>query len=242
MSKVVYAQPVSAVSGTLRDLFPSGAVVALAPSRWGRVLREWVKPTDTPATLKSLIRGYSSAASVAFAGLTAAKAAGWTELGNNVTFDRSDSLQQIYHPSGINAHNAVNILRQMNGQALADTAPAAAAHYSGGAITLSTLKVAAPQELIINLTNSSIPNGYIGVLRISQNLSGNTQARKNDCALPTETPANAFAVAAGGVCAWTVVPRHTLALGRIGLTIRIISSTYIPGPVVLFPSVTLVAP
>lgn len=90
-----------------------------------------VMPAQPQAADQVLIRGYLTAAAQAFGSLTAGERASWETYANLCT---KSHLGYNYTLSAIMAYVQVNTYRQIDGQAISDTAPTATAGFAASVV------------------------------------------------------------------------------------------------------------
>lgn len=129
--KCVLSFPVAELSGK------AGGDFGIVMSNWRglQVARRMVVPDNPQTTEQDLIRGMMSTASVAFQSVTANEKLAW-EAWAEINKSRIKG-QMVVRPA-ISEYCAVNIVRQMDGQATTDTAPTAKPDFAVTGITSFT--------------------------------------------------------------------------------------------------------
>jgi len=222
--------PIAGLSGKMGG--DNGIVVS---TRTGRgIARQMVIPDNPDTSAQQSIRNYLTLAAQAFQSLTPNEKAAWATLAAQVS--RSDRLSQPYNPSAINIYCAVNLYRQIDGEAITDTAPAYTIQAAATAITEFTTD-GTNLDLRFSHSNS---DGFF-VIRLSAPLaSANRDARATDMRLATSTIADA--IVARGASPQTFAPllsalTNTLAEDNYaGIEILSLSAGYLPGQSLFVPS------
>lgn len=126
--KLRLAYPVDTMSGK------AGGDFGIVMSAWRglQVARRLVVPRNPSTTEQDAIRGYLASAAVAFQSVTASEKTAWDTYAELV---RSRILGQLVTRPAISVYCQINVLRQIAGQALTDTAPTAKPDFAVTDIT-----------------------------------------------------------------------------------------------------------
>jgi len=188
--------------------------------------RNMVVPANPNTTMQQLVRGYLAAGAVAFQSVTKIEKADWESLAENVIL--ADKYGQKFTPSAIQLYQRVNMYRQLDGQAITDTAPA----YDIQPAATSVAGTIAAGDLQIDITHSNTPADVIFAVRVTDTLpSAVRNARENELRYIDASPADC--IAPGGVSPQSVtmdMDNFTVAIGDyIGVEIVSLSDAYLPG-------------
>lgn len=175
--KAILQQPYEQLSGR------NGALVNYSLGN-NPTVRAFVTPENPQSAIQTSLRGYFTLASQAFNQLTDNERAQWASLA--AYFQRTNSLGQTYQLSDKALYVMVNQYRQMDAQAISDTAPALVA---APAITSVTKLEVAAGALSVIFTHS-VSAGFF-MFEISDTLPGTQrQARDNEIYLASTTIGN----------------------------------------------------
>ena len=231
MAIIRLAQPFDAFHGTVSGQSGDSKLVLFSTAKAAGVSRQWVSPANPQTTPQNTIRGYQTASTNAYSALTPAQAAAWTAAAAEI--NRTNILNLGYTLSGINLFVSLNSYRQINGVALVSDVPPIVIPPIPAGVDSADLSVATTLDIIIDLPGSSA--GYLCVLRISPPLpSAVRQARRNDVRLADDFT-QSIVVQSGnkGTFALTIPSGFIEENDYIGIEARQLSSSYVPGPVLL---------
>lgn len=175
------------------------------------VARRHVLPAQPRTTAQVNVRAYLTAAAQAFGSISVAERAAWETLANLMVHSH---LGFTYTPYAINAYISVNVWRQLDGQAISDTAPTSLAGFTGSAIG-TVGYVAGTTVFSFILTHNGVATvGFWGISVTPTLASAQRAARPSDYRLGHATPADAIiAVAATPQTCEITVPIVTWANG-----------------------------
>lgn len=152
------------------------------------VARRHVLPAQPRTTAQVNVRAFLTAAAQAFGSISAAERAGWETLANLMV---KSHLGFSFTPYAINAYISVNVWRQLDAQAISDTAPTALAGFTGSAIA-TVGYVAGTTVFSFDLThNGTAAVGFWGVSVTPTLASAQRAARPSDYRLAMATTADA---------------------------------------------------
>lgn len=175
------------------------------------VARRHVLPAQPRTTAQVNIRAYLSLAAQAFGSLTTAERAAWETLANLMTHTH---LGFTYTPYAINAYISVNVWRQLDGQAISDTAPTALAGFTGSAIGTVSYVTGTTVFSFALTHNGTATVGFWGISITPTLASAQRAARPSDYRLAHATTANAIiAVAATPQTCEVTAPIYTWSDG-----------------------------
>jgi len=138
--------------------------------------RSGFNPTNPQSSQQIAIRALLSASSAAYKSLTVAEADAWEALGIQISVD--GPVGSTHGLTGIQAYNRVNLFRQLDGQAITDTAPAFEDPGNASAVD-AEISTGDPTITVINITHT-VTGGFFAV-RVTPALpSIPRKARKNE--------------------------------------------------------------
>lgn len=234
--KLLVASPFEAVSGKVGGL---SGIVAYR-SRGVQYARNMVTPTNPDTSQQQVIRNYLSLAATAWKSVTDAEESAWAALAAQII--RTNPLGADYTPYPNNVYEMVNFYRQLNGQAITDTAPSYASPAAAGSI--SNLEFAGGQ-LDIEVTHGLTPASGFFVVRVTPNLgSARRQARGNELRYADGTLSdNIVAIAASAQVIQLDNLNFSLNVGDwIGIQVLTVTNDYLPGGVLFDTNEIIVAP
>lgn len=175
--KAILQQPYEQLSGK------NGALVNYSLSG-NPIVRAFVTPANPQTTVQQTLRGYFTSGSQAFNDLTDSERAAWKTVADAI--QRTNSLGQQYTISEKGLYVMVNQYRQMDGQAITDTAPSIT--QGGAPSSLVSLKTDSG-DLRITLGHSM--TGGFWLIEVSDALPGlQRQARDNEIYMVSTTIAD----------------------------------------------------
>lgn len=198
--------------------------------------RSWVYPTNPLTTLQQQIRAYFAAAAAAWKLVTDSEAEGWANLADQM--GGTDSLGRAYGFYVNNAYLSVNLYRQLDGQAITDTAPAYAAEP--GATEITDVLWNDTDSLQITFTHAAPAGSFFLVQATPFLLSARRKARRNELRIPTTSLPDSIVARSASPQTIDVNPaRLGLSPGAnyLGVRLLTISSGYVPGGELFVPSI-----
>lgn len=220
---------------------PSGPVLFF--SRGRQFSRAFFNPANPDTTNQQLVRAYFSAAAQAWPSVTDAEAAAWQALIDGGATD-NDVFGDAKRLDPMNLYSRVNCLRQINGQAILDTAPSPAGANGLSSMTSATYDDATGQ-LVITHPAISGSGDRILFFRLSPVLPGlQRKARANEVRFRTAAlPGSVKTLTAGSETSTTItLPTGTYPDSgdfRIGILVTSTSTGYIPGGRLFVRSLTI---
>jgi hypothetical protein len=190
--------------------------------------RSFVIPDNPASAFQQSIRSFFTLASQAFSLLTNAERALWETL--SVDLPLVDIFGQSYARTAKGAYVAVNVLRQLDAQAITDVAPASITQAAPTAITDLTFTAGTTNNFIFTHSNA---DGFF-LLRASQTLPGlQRHARTNDYRLVSVAAINSLVARAASPQTVSIVgaDRRQIyaAAARVSVAIQSLSVGYVPG-------------
>lgn len=207
------------------------------PVKGRQIARDMVIPTNPQTTMQQAVRNYMSLASAAFQSLTAAEKAAWEAVG--LLDDQTDSVGGKYNPSAIQEYQKVNMYRQLDGQAITDTAPS----YAQWAAATSVAASSAGGNLTVAVTHSLGAAGGFFAIRVTPALASLVRnARENELRY-LETSGLPNCIVSQAVSPQNVImamDAFTISPGDyIGIEVVTLSDGYFPGGILFDKSVLL---
>jgi hypothetical protein len=198
--------------------------------------RSWIYPTNPLTTLQQQIRAYFAAAAAAWKLVTDPEAEAWQNLSSQM--GGTDSLGRAYGFYVNNAYMSVNLYRQLDGQAITDTAPAYAAEP--GPTEITDVLWNDSDEIQVTFTHAA-PVGAFFLLQATPFLgSARRKARRNELRIPTTSLPASIVARAASPQVISVDPARlglTAGAGYMGVRILTLSSGYVPGGELFVPSI-----
>lgn len=191
-----------------------------------QIAREMVVPANPDTTPQQTIRGYLSNAAVAFQSLTAAEKADWKATG--LLTDLTDAYGQKYNPSAIQLYQRVNCYRQIDGQAITDTAP----NYEVQPAPTSVAAAIVAGDLQITITHANTPADVMWAIRVTPaQPSAVRLARRNELRYITALMSDS--IVSGGASPQAVTLGQDnftiVATDAIGIQVIALTDDYLPG-------------
>jgi hypothetical protein len=195
-----------------------------------------VQPANPDTAQQQTVRNYMALAAAAFQLLTDAEKTAWHNLGLGI--DRVDKFGDTYHPSAIQTYQMVNVYRQLDGQAITDTAPALDEQPAIDSVSGSV----AGAVLTVSAVHSLAAAGELLLCRVTPPLPSPVRlARENELRFIDSTPADC--IVANGATPTSIpmdIDNFTVAAAdHIGIMVLTLSSGYLPGQWLFNKSVTL---
>jgi hypothetical protein len=241
MPKVTFNQPIAQFTGKVTDPTTNTGIVIFPNPKAGNVVRQYVIPTNPKSTQQQMIRGHFAAAAAAYKLLSTAEAAAWNTLA--ALFSQNNILGTAYKLSGISLYCRVNTFRQLDGQAISDTAPDFAdLPVPATGITSLTITGA---TLACVLDCTGMADGALVFMRITSSIARESRLlRKTELRIASSTETEAFATVATDAATFgaTVDIVSLTATQFCGVEFTAMSATYLPRPAQFFNQELISAP
>lgn len=204
----------------------------LYPTGGRQFSRSFVQPYNPKTTAQNIIRAFFAAANSAFSSMENAQRAGW-DLINNSNL-KTDKDGNKYKLSSKGWFIAVQVIRQIAGQAITTIAPAANLPVTFGSFTEATADNGA---FTVSFVAKNIGDKFL--IKMSDGMFYEQQHARS-WKMPTDvTASNIVTADAGHVCSLSVASDHSTLSGItvnnwISIEITPLSSEYLPGtPIII---------
>jgi hypothetical protein len=201
-------------------------LVLYGTARAGLVSRQLVVPSNPQSTQQIEARGFLSACSAAWKLLSAANAALWRALADQIT--QTNILGINYTLTGIACYCRVNVFRQLNGQAITATPPDFATIPIP--ITGITSCVFETGTMTLILTCTGMTNGQLIFARFTPSIASLSRLlRRNELRVATADSTDAFGTVAAGAATITFDPDLIVLASAqyCGIELTAMGSTYL---------------
>lgn len=223
--KLRLAYPVDEMSGK------AGGDFGIVMSRWRglQVARRLVVPTNPSTTQQDLIRGYLSSAAVAFQSVTGPEKTAWNTFAQLIA---NRIMGQMVVRPAISVYCLINVIRQIAGQAITDTAPTTKPDFAVTGITAFEHDVA-NNEMEVTFTHNApaTADRFVMVKYTGALPSGVVVPKKSDFRLAEGVSTGSIvALAASPQTIQFTSPWVELTAGSFaGVSIQPLNVSYVPG-------------
>lgn len=213
---------------SFRNKFGTSVLYPIAGRQIGR---EFVVPFNPETAEQSAVRGDFGNASIAYSLLTPAEKAAWEALASSVTI--TDAYGQETTIPAKAMYMRVNAYRQLNGQAITDTAPSIDSHPIAQIVDDIPVVIATGAATItISASPVVFPVDALYFVRMTAPLPGTTRvARRTDLRQLNDLSASSFvpATTTSAMAMSSADLRFTYAdQDRVGLEIVTLTADYVP--------------
>lgn len=234
------AQPFDGFSGTVSGQSGDSKLVLFSTPKAAGVARRWVSPANPQSTNQMLIRGYQTAAAVAYSAISQAQAALWIAAADQI--NRTNVLGLDYTLSGINLYVMINVYRQIDVEAIIDDVPTILQPPIPTVVTSVTLTTAT--ELGVVAQVPGLETSGQALCRVSVPLPSDVyNASANDVRMIGPL-LDVIEDNGAGTITWALdIASGDYAVGDpVGVMITPLSEFYFPGTPFLESNIAVVAP